>query len=193
MLNLTTTAPIRQIELCNDHSCHDDRPSFQIGMPSIHGHRIDNDKRTISVPRMIVIDQKTNVARTKAVTDIVKTDIDQTMTMTETTGTNHSIHGTIDITLIKVRAIIDGPPTTVAESLTLNLEGLSHTLNRGTIRTTNGLTPRLHVSPLTAHTIPLKTSEAKPTSRRRSLVLNVTNLAITLPNFRPMIEVKHLP
>ena len=111
---------------------------------------------------------------------------------TEKTGMNHGIHGTINVTLIKVRAIIDGPPTTVAESLTLNLEGLSHTLNRGTIRTTNGLTPRLHVSPLIAQTLPRKTTEEKQATRRWSPVSNVTNRAITLPNARPMIDEKHM-
>ena len=47
---------------------------------------------------------------------------------TEKTGMNHGIHGTINVTLIKVRAIIYGPPKIVVENLpTLNLEDLSHT------------------------------------------------------------------
>ena len=159
MLNLTTTAPIRQIELCNDHSCHDDRPSFQIGMPSIHGHRIDNDKRTISVPRMIVIDQKTNVARTRDGPDIATTDTDQKMiTIGMTTIRTISV---IPIEAHDRRVITENPRTIVDVNLLApNLEGLFTTPSRGKTCPAHGLTPRLQESQLTAHTIPLKASKA---------------------------------
>ena len=100
----------------------------------------------------------------------------------------------IGVTLIEVRAIIDGPLTIVAENLlTLNLEDLSHTPSRGTTRPTNGLTPRLDESPLTAHTLPRKTTEERQATPRRSLVSNVTNRATTLPNAQPMTAVRHRP
>ena len=110
---------------------------------------------------------KTDVARTKTVVDIATNDIEQTMTTTdtrtiETTGTNHGIHGTIGFTIIEVHAIIDGPPTIIAEHLlTPNLVGLSHTPSRGTTRPTNGLTPRLHERPRTTHTRPHKKIEER--------------------------------
>ena len=147
-----------------------------IGIMSVHGHRIDNDETTIIVSRMTVTDMTIGGDRTKALIYIATTDIEQMMfttdmMITEMTGTNHDIHGTIDVTLIEVHAIIDGPPIIVAENLyTPNLKGFSHTLSRGTTRPTNGLTPRLHGSPLTVHTIVFKTTEAKQGTQRRSPV-----------------------
>ena len=168
-----------------------------IEMPNVHGHRNGSEETTISILRMIVTNQKTDVARMKDATDITMTNIEQTITtagtrMTETTSTNHGTHGTINVTLITVSAIIDSPMTIIAKNLlTPNLVGLSHTPSRGTTRPTNGLTPRLHGSPLTVHTIILKTTEAKQATQRRSPVSNVNNLAITLPNAQTMIEEKH--
>ena len=100
----------------------------------------------------------------------------------------------IGLTLTEVRVIIDGTMTIVVENLlNPNLIGPFHTPSRGTTRPMSGLTPRLHVSPLTAHTLPPKTTEEKQATRRHSLVSNVTNRAITLPNAQLMIEEKHLP
>ena len=147
-----------------------------IGMSSVQGHRISSDQTMISIPRMTVTDQKTDITRAKATTDIAMTNIEQTITtagtrMTETTSTNHGTHGTINVTLITVSAIIDSPMTIIAKNLlTPNLVGLSHTPSRGTTRPTNGLTPRLHGSPLTVHTIVFKTTEAKQGTQRRSPV-----------------------
>ena len=77
-------------------------------MPNVHGHRNGSEETTISILRMIVTNQKTDVARMKDATDITMTNIEQKMNttakrMTKTTGTNHDIHGTIDVTLITVR------------------------------------------------------------------------------------------
>ena len=107
-----------------------------IGMPSVHGYRIGINEMMISIARMIITDQKIDVVGTKAIIDIVTTDIDQSMTTTCTTTTgmtnmSHDIHGTIGILPIEVhdrRVIIDDPQTIVVVSpLAPNLEVLFNT------------------------------------------------------------------
>ena len=167
-------------------------------MPSIHGHRIDNDETTIIVSRMTVTDMTIGGDRTKALIYIATTDIEQTiitkgMMTIEMPGTNHSIQEMIGVTLIDVRAIIDGTTTIVAENLlNPNRVGPFPTMSRGTTRPTKGLTPCLHESPRTNHTLPHRTTEERQATRHRSPVSNITNRAITLPNARPMTEEKHL-
>ena len=134
-----------------------------------------------------------------AVTDIAMTTIEQTMittgaTTTGMTSTNHVIHETIGVTLIEVRETIDDTMKIVTASLLHpNRVGPFPTLNRGTTHPTNGLTPRLHESPRTAHTLPYRTTEERQATRRRSRVSNVTNRATTLPNAQPMTAVRHRP
>ena len=168
-----------------------------IGITSDDAHRIVNAVMTITDAMTTTTAMTTEGDPMTAVTDIAMTTIEHTMIMTgmtttEMTGTNRDIHETIGGTLIEVRETIDGTTTIVAKNLLKpNRATLFPKTSQGPTHPTKDLTPRLHGSQRTVHTLPHRTTEEIPATRHRLPVSNVTNRATTLPNAQPLIAVRH--
>ena len=116
------------------------------------------------------------------------------MTTTGMTGTNRGILETIDGTLIEVRKTIDGTTIIFVENLLKpHRVTLFPTTSQGPTRPTKDLTPCLHESPRTTHTLPHRMTVEISATRHRLPVSNVTNQATMLPNAQPQTTVRHRP